>query len=86
VGLADLKESPIKLDNKLSSQQRFQNDKKQLEFKILHECPQLVPDFYYSTRLQIVIARLLEKNPQARPSSDELMRLIPSEYCVDMDV
>ena len=47
----------------------------------MHECPNFVPDTFYSTNLQIVIARLLEKNPQNRPSSDELLRLIPENAC-----
>ena len=45
----------------------------------MHECPNFVPDIYYSSNLQIVIARLLEKNPQNRPSSEELLRLIPDD-------
>ena len=52
-------------------------DKKQLELKILHDHPQLVPETHYSNRLQIVVSRLLDKNPQNRPTADELLRLIP---------
>ena len=60
------------------------NDRKKLEFKITHECPNFVSDVHYSNRLQLVIARLLEKNPQNRPSSEELLRMIPDDFSESM--
>lgn len=45
---------------------------------ILHEQQQVIPQEIYSSTLQGVISRCLEKNPIQRPSADEILLLVPS--------
>ena len=49
-----------------------------LEQMILHEQQQVIPQEIYSSTLQGVISRCLEKNPIQRPSADEILLLVPS--------
>jgi serine/threonine protein kinase len=46
---------------------------------ILNASPKMIPDFY-SNNLKIIIGRLLDKNPQNRPSSEELLKIIANEH------
>ena len=45
---------------------------------ILHEQQQVIPQELYSSTLQGVISRCLEKNPIQRPSAEEILLLVPS--------
>lgn len=51
-----------------------------LRSAIIAEVPQSLCTFKYSTHLQVVVGRLLEKDPRQRPEIDELLSLIPAPY------
>ena len=53
--------------------------KQKLEDLILNASPKMIPDSY-SNNLRILISRLLDKNPQNRPSSEELLNIITTEH------
>ena len=53
--------------------------RQKLEDLILNSSPKIIPD-KYSVNLKILINRLLDKNPENRPSSDELCDLLNDEH------
>ena len=53
--------------------------KQVLEEMILHEQQQEIPQLFYSSALQGIISRCLDKNPKNRPSAEELLMLIPKD-------
>ena len=53
--------------------------KQVLEEMIIHEQQQEIPQLFYSSALQGIISRCLDKNPKNRPSAEELLMLIPKE-------
>lgn len=55
------------------------SNKQKLEDIILNATPKMIPDFY-SNNLRIIIGRLLDKDPQNRPSSDEMISIVQTEY------
>jgi hypothetical protein len=46
---------------------------------ILNASPKMIPEMY-SNNLKIIIGSLLDKNPQNRPSSEELLKIISNEH------
>ncbi|CDW76156.1 serine threonine protein kinase [Stylonychia lemnae] len=63
--------SPIKQNNGIV------NSRTQLEYQILNHTPKNIPEIY-STKLQLLIQKLLDKNKDNRPNSEEVLKLIPS--------
>ena len=53
--------------------------KQVLEEMIIHEQQQEIPQLFYSSALQGIISRCLDKNPKNRPSAEELLLLIPDD-------
>lgn len=78
------KSSPFLIQNPAGSKSPFRGQKSALSRKqvleqmILHEQQQVIPQEIYSSTLQGVISRCLEKNPIQRPSADEILLLVPS--------
>ena len=76
--------SPFLIQNPAGSKSPFRGQKSTLSRKqvleqmILHEQQQIIPQEIYSSTLQGVISRCLEKNPIQRPSADEILLLVPS--------
>tara|TARA_B110000285_G_C15014891_1_gene558500 strand:- start:279 stop:671 length:393 start_codon:yes stop_codon:yes gene_type:complete len=63
--------STKQLDKSPNRKNQAFSPKQILEEQILSSTPKMIPDFY-SNYLQMIINRLLNKNPNERPSSDEL--------------
>lgn len=51
---------------------------------ILHEQQQEIPQLFYSSMLQGIISRCLDKNPLNRPNADELLLLLPKDQALKM--